>query len=220
MQKYLMGLFTSTIITFGLLISGFALALPAFASAISCTPPNYSACGFPDASNTGPVPGTVFTDVTPDGSGNYYIKQSNVTINGLGLKGQIIVQGNNVTIQNCIVNASGKLAAIDIDSGYTGLNVLHCRLYGDPLLGRTAGHVLTMTGGDGEYAYNDIYGSENGIGLGGYIHDNYIHDLPVWDSLDHTDTIQGYGGTGANVRSRPQHAYGCLHNRRLHTYEL
>ena len=190
---------SSAIITLSVLISGPMLALPASAQAACIpTPPNYSQCGWPDASNTGPVPGTVFTDVTPDSSGNYYIKQSNVTINGLRLKGQIIVQGNNVTIQNCDVNASGKLAAVSAGSGYTKLNVLHCRLYGDPSLGRTAGHVLTATGGDGEYAYNEIYGVENGMGLGGYIHDNYIHDMPVWDSLDHTDAIQGYGGTGGN----------------------
>src|SRR5262245_28293851 len=71
-------------------------------------PPSPIPSGFPDSTNTGPVPGTIFQDFT----GNYEVRKDGAVINGLRVTGSISVHANDVTIQNCEVNASGQLWGI------------------------------------------------------------------------------------------------------------
>jgi hypothetical protein len=158
-------------------------------SAPADVPPS---AGFPNASNTGPVPETVFTNFT----GLYVVNTDGAVINGLRIKGAILVRANNVTVQNCEVDASGEIHGVVQESG-TGLIVKHCRVYGIPVQADRQGtHVLTAVSTEGEIAYCDISGVDNGIQSGrAYIHDNYIHDMAQW-SGDHTDGIQTYGNAG------------------------
>src|SRR6266404_286523 len=98
--------------------------------------------GFPDSTNTGPVPGTIFQDFT----GDYEVRQDGTVINGLRVTGSITVHANNVTIQNCEVNASGQVWGISQVSG-SGLTVKNCRVYGIPSkTNRKATHALTGVG--------------------------------------------------------------------------
>jgi hypothetical protein len=150
--------------------------------------------GFPDASNTGPVAGTVFQDRT----GVYEVRGDNLVVNGLRVMGTVLVYGNNVTIQNCDVNASGHIWGIKQESG-SGLKVKNCHIYGIPSKTDYSGtHVLSAIEGATEMAFNNIHGVENGISNGtGYIHDNYIHDFANWVAIDnHTDGVQTYGSAG------------------------
>jgi Right handed beta helix region len=149
--------------------------------------------GFPNASNTGPVPGTVFQDF----SGVYYVKTAGAVVNGLRGKGVIVVQAPNVTIQNCEVNASGEIYGIWAQEG-TGVKVKNCRVYGDGLGGHNASHILVAIEGADEIAFNDIYGADNALSCGScYIHDNYIHDFSVYFANDyHSDGVQTYGNAG------------------------
>lgn len=160
--------------------------------------------GFPDASNTGPPPGTSFTTSSGD---------INITTNGTVLDsrfhtGTITVNANNVTIQNCKVDASGQNYGIGLMTGHTGLTVDHCEVYGVPInANRPASHVLTAIACDFdasmanvEIKYNNVHHIENAIGGGNLnIHDNYLHDFAIWQvgaDTDHTDGVQTNGSNG------------------------
>jgi hypothetical protein len=150
--------------------------------------------GFPDATNTGPAPGTVFQDF----SGVYEVQDDNVVLNGLRVTGSIIVHGDNVTIQNCEVDATGQIWGILADGA--GVIVTHCHVYGVPSPTNYEGtHVLTGVDGVAELAYSNIHGVENAVGGGtNHIHDNYLHDFANWFVHDnHTDGVQTYGSAGA-----------------------
>jgi hypothetical protein len=150
--------------------------------------------GYPDATNTGPVAGTVFENHI----GIYEIKSDGAVLDGLRVTGAILVYANNVTIQNCEVNASGEIWGINLLSG-SNLKVKNCRVYGVPSRADHDGtHVLVGVGGAAEVAFSDIYGVENALDSGsGYIHDNYIHDFARWIAEDdHTDGLQTYGHAG------------------------
>ena len=73
----------------------------------NCTPPNYSACGYPDATNTGVPAGTTLTNVSGD---CVRITTPNTVINGQHITGCIQVEANNVTIQNSEITSSNFYA--------------------------------------------------------------------------------------------------------------
>jgi hypothetical protein len=154
--------------------------------------------GFPDASNTGPRAGTTFTDFT----GDLVITTNGAVVSGRRTTGgSIIVNANNVTVTDCIVNCSGRTAGIVQGDGRTGLLVQYCEVFGDGGPNRASSHVLAgIHGKQGfEAAFNEIYGCENAfINGNGYIHDNYAHDFANWPSTadDHTDGIQTFGFAG------------------------
>lgn len=122
--------------------------------------------------------------------------------------GTITVNADNVTVQNCKVDASGQNYGIGLMTGHVGLTVIHCEVYGVPITAnRPASHVLTAIACDFdasmanvEIAYCNVHGIENAIGGGNlYIHDNYIHDFAIWQvggDTDHTDGVQTNGSSG------------------------
>lgn len=74
-----------------------------------------SACGYPDASNTGVPAGTT---LTPSAS---IVAHTGDVISGKDVTGSIEVVGNNVTIKNTRVTNQGDTSnAIRVDSGVTG----------------------------------------------------------------------------------------------------
>ena len=160
--------------------------------AATCTA---SCSDFPHATNTGPPPGTVMEDYT----GLYEVRTEGAVVNALKVTGAILVYANDVTIQNCEVDATGEIwgiAGMDV----SGLIVKNCRVYGVPSRTDHDGtHVLVGIEGADEVAYCDIFGVENSVSSGsGHIHDNYLHDFPRWIANDdHTDGLQTYGHAGA-----------------------
>ena len=90
-----------------------------------------SACGYPDATNSGVPAGTPLTSR----SGNISANTPGQTISNLDLAGgTIIVTANNVTIQNSRITAGDSQlngqSAIDIKHGVTGTKVLHVTMQG------------------------------------------------------------------------------------------
>lgn len=139
-----------------------------------CSSPG--ACGFPDASDTGPGSTTL-----TDQSGNQEIRDDGTVINGWDLSGSLDIYANNVTIENSIIN-SENWWAINLRSGYSGLRVIHCLLTGVPGQGPDNGGedyaVSNMGDGSVEVGWDDISVFTNAISLGnGYVHDNYVHDM-------------------------------------------
>lgn len=160
--------------------------------------------GFPDATNTGPAPGTTFTPF----SGNMNVTTPGAIIENFDVTGTITINASNVTVRNCKVNASGQLYGIGQQAGFTGLFVHHCEVYGVPInANRPASHVLTAIAIDfdnamtAEIAFCNVHGIENAIGGAKLnIHDNYLHDFAIWQlagDTDHTDGVQSGGNSGA-----------------------
>ncbi|MDA9409921.1 hypothetical protein XH80_25215 [Bradyrhizobium sp. CCBAU 45384] len=120
-------------------------------------------------------------------------------VDSLRVVGSISVHADNVTIQNCEVNASGQISGISQVSG-SGLTVQNCRVYGlASKSDRKATHVLEGIGNAAEVSFCEIFGVENAVtGGSSYIHDNYMHDFARWIAADdHTDGLQTYGWSDA-----------------------
>jgi cell division septation protein DedD len=161
---------------------------------------NFSACGFPDASNTGVPTGTTLKAE----SGNISIDDDNTVIDGVDLTGSLDIYANNVTIENSRITSSNWWG-INLRAAYSGLKILHCTIIGVPGKGPDNGGedygVSNMGDGDLEVAYSNISEFGNELSMGnGNLHDNYVHDTQQFINLgheyQHTDNIIS---DGANI---------------------
>lgn len=166
-----------------------------------------SACGYPDASNTGPLAGTVFTRVPEDatsGSGwNWdstyeYISVygSNVTLNGIVTSGGIDITGSNVTLQNCKITQNNGMFGVSIRHS-TNVTVKNCNI-----AGTNAGAGRLMVGiksiYDDDVNLRSIANNVSYVSTGiqycqGTIQDNYIHDMG-YQSGDHLNGTTSNAG--------------------------
>jgi hypothetical protein len=165
--------------------------------------------GWPDAQNTGPLKGTIFTEMnnahlTSSADGQIF---ENLFLN----PGTIQANHHDCIVRNCIINGYGA-------NGFTGfgvgqndsanvnynLTVLNCRIYTDPIgTGPSTGMTDGVRGGM-NIGFCDISCCENAIDIGwpalgaSQIHDNYIHDFTAWDATQappdgsHTDGLQTF----------------------------
>jgi hypothetical protein len=166
-----------------------------------------SACGYPDATNTGVPAGTTLKTVPGDvssGPGWSYSAATGTTtvtgkgavLNGLSMTGNLDVKATGVTISNDKV----------ITDGTYGISLRHASgvtISNSDISGQNA------TSGRVNYAIDDIYGDSTGLviknsdisdwrvgfnGDAGQLTGNYIHD-PGFISGDHTDGIYDPEGT-------------------------
>lgn len=145
---------------------------------------------FPDATNTGPVAGTVFTTTT----GNLITTANGQIIENRRINnGQVDIRHSNVTVRNCIINSQDFNAIRTTALALTGCLIERCTLTG---IGGSIALNTDNTVGM-EIRFCNISGYENGINIGGNglnIHDNYIHGLTGDPETAHVDGIQGSGG--------------------------
>ena len=163
----------------------------------SCVPPNYSACGYPDGTNTGVPSGIPLTKRTTDDS-CLVVAEDNTVIEGLHVVGCIDVEANNVTIRNTRVTATtGIWWAIKYGAAkpnVTGLKILHVKI--DSIAGQgpaaEGGYpygISTQGTGSLEVGYSDISGFKDGINIAhGLVHNNWIHNLSKYTGA-HTQGI-------------------------------
>ena len=156
------------------------------------TVPFPSVTSFPDAANTGPASGTVFTTF----SGNFNTSSNGQIVEKLNITGQIIVRHPNVIIRDCIVNCTEFFGVSAVGGPLTNVKLLRTRIIG---IGNAA--AITPDGMPGlEISFCDISRTANGINVGDNalnIHDNYLHDLSGAGVDPHIDGIQGSGGFSA-----------------------
>ncbi len=157
--------------------------------------PSLSACGFPDASNTGPTI-TSFTQRT----GNATIRQDGQVISGWDLRmGMLDIYANNVTVTQCKILSNGWWG-INLRPGYSGLKITHCDIHaavgqGPDGPGKGSDYAVSnMSSSSIEVGWNDIAGFGNALSMSsGNIHDNYVHDLPTFKNAgnewQHVDAI-------------------------------
>jgi hypothetical protein len=107
-------------------VGALALLLPSAASA-ACLP-SPSACGYPDATNTGVPAGTALTP-----SGSRTVTTNGAVLSGLDLTGTVTVAADNVTIQNSrIARSSGGIGsyAVILNDGADGFTIRDTEVLG------------------------------------------------------------------------------------------
>ena len=162
-----------------------------------------SACGYPDASNTGVTAGITLKRVPQDitsGTGwawdsrGWINAGSGAVVEGLDFNGSVEVTGSNVVVRNNRLTASGEGWAValrhaanatiqnnDLVPSGTRLMVGIKDIYGDSSNTRIIG--------------NDISNASTGVQISqGLIEANYIHDLGMV-SGDHVNGTTSNGGT-------------------------
>lgn len=181
-----------------------------------------SACGYPDATNTGPAAGTTFTRVPQDATAGpgwewkpvqetVTTVADNAVLSGLDISGTIQVKHANAIIENSRVTACGGVNDGDViavryrpDYGLYGPNAI---IRNNTIQGTPAGcdhrarsavrDVYGMAPGMVITA-NDMSGVGNGITVEyeGVITDNWIHDLGHITG-DHHSGISTHGGANS-----------------------
>jgi hypothetical protein len=138
---------------------------------------------FPDATTTGVPAGVTLTP-----SGSLVIDTPGAVIEGLDIKGSVIIDAPNVTLKNCKVTNGGNNVVL-VKPGITGTVIKNCEI--DNL--SAGGQCIA---GQGTFLANNIHDCADGIDVRGdntVIQDNFIHRLNgTADS--HLDGIQADGG--------------------------
>jgi hypothetical protein len=194
--------------------AGLALALgmltPSAASAATQTncAATPSACGYPDATNTG-VPSSVKLQTVPtqvsSGPGwayNATDQYVNVTGNGANLTGLYIpynlnIAASNVTIDDDEIVTNGSFA-VSLGNNTSGVTIENSIIAGQNATSGRVGYAIDDVYGDstGTTVQDDnIYDFRTAINLStGTIEGNYIHN-PGYVSGDHTNGIFDCGST-------------------------
>ncbi len=166
-----------------------------------------SACGYPDATNTGVQSGvtlkTVPSQVSSGPGWSYNAAGGDVVVTGNGavlsdlyIPYNLVIEASNVTVDNVQVVVSGNFAVTLAHT--TNVTIENSTISGQ---NSTTGRV--------GYAIDDVYGDSTGMVISddnisyfktaiqmntGLIEGNYIHD-PGYISGDHTNGIFDNGGT-------------------------
>lgn len=212
-------------------------AAPSGSASLNCAAVP-SRCGYPDATNTGPAPGTSFVNVPSqarsgagwewsDALDGIRVFGTGTTLNGVNVSGMIVIDAPNVTVSNSIVSAcggdsDGDVIAIRVrpsDPSYrgTGARVIHNRINGTPAgcTHRARSGVRDIYGeATGLYVDgNDISGTGNGITAEyeATIVNNWVHDLGHLAG-DHHSGISTHGGAKQIVI---QHNTALLHGQKF-----
>lgn len=149
-----------------------------------------SDCGYPDETNTGVPAGTTLTS-----SGTITVTKNGAIIENKDIRGQVMVQANNVTIRKSRIT-SGDYYPIRYDNPYRGLVVEDSE--------------IASTGTDGTAAMSfgyytarrlNVHGAADGFKAdnSATIEDSYIHDLAI-TAESHNDGVQTTGGSNVTLR--------------------
>ena len=171
--------------------------------------PQPSACGYPDASNTGVLPGvtlrTVPDQVTsgpgwqwnPTG-GFVAVTGNGALLDGLLVNAPIDVTGSNVTIRNSRIIVTGEVWGIALRHS-TNVTIENVEIYSPFASGSSRLMVgikdINSDSTGLSILRSEIYHTATGIQIdAGLIQDNYIHDLG-YVSPDHVNGTTSNGGT-------------------------
>ncbi|MFB7863090.1 hypothetical protein [Streptomyces sp. NPDC056069] len=156
------------------------------------------ACGYPDASTTGPRIATL----TPQSTGNASIRTDGTVIRGWDITGSLDIYANNVTVVDSRITSTNWWG-INLRPGYSGLRVLHTTITAVPGKGPNNGGsdyaVSNMSTSSVEVGFCDVSVFGDALSMGqGNLHDNYVHDITPFKNLDgewqHTNAVISNGG--------------------------
>jgi hypothetical protein len=157
-----------------------------------------SACGYPDATNTGTTgPLTVW-------NGDYHTSSNGQVVTGLDIRGTLFIDNSNVTATDFkATGAGGSSWAVVVgqkatgSAPLTGIAISDCTLDG----GRSDQGGITDPVGHSSWSMRrcDISNGENGIRPAGHatITDCWVHDLASSSPAPHYDSVEVYAGAGS-----------------------
>jgi hypothetical protein len=155
---------------------------------------NPSACGYPDASNTG-VPNTT----TLKASRSVNADQDGQVIDGLDITGEINVTAANVTIRNTRVTGGGDWVVI-VRPGAANLTIQDSELRTPANTPQDIACVLNIGDARPRILRADIHGCSAGVSSGGgVVQDSYIHDMAQVPGLSHDVGVASNGSGGMSV---------------------
>lgn len=159
-----------------------------------------SACGYPDATNTGVPKG-----VTLRASGSVTASTPGQVIDGLDITGEINVTAPNVTIKNTKVTGGRGAGAADwviiLRPGATGLTVVDSEFTTPAGSAQDIACIFNIGDGAPTITRVNIHGCSAGISSGGgTVTDSYIHDMAQVPGLSHDVGIASNGGGGMTIR--------------------
>ncbi|MFJ4777208.1 hypothetical protein [Streptomyces sp. NPDC088762] len=169
----------------------------------ACASPG--ACGFPDASSTGPR-----TALERHDTGNMSVKRNGTVIRGWDIRGSLDVYADDVTVIDSRIT-SANWWGINLRPGFRGLKVLHTTITAVPGQGPDNGGVnyavSNMGDGSVEVGWCDISVFGNALSMGqGDLHDNYVHDIVPFRNQggewQHTDAVISGGGNKGRLTVR------------------
>ncbi|MDX6331676.1 MAG: hypothetical protein QOI83_4059, partial [Streptomycetaceae bacterium] len=166
----------------------------------ACASPR--ACGFPDASTTGPrIP------MRRHDTGAMSIRTDGQVIRGWDITGSLDVYANDVTVIDSRITSTNWWG-INLRSGFHGLRILHTVITAVPGKGPDNGGedyaVSNMGGSSIEVGWCDVsvYGDALSMGQGN-LHDNYVHDIRPFRNLggewQHTNAVISNGGNRGHL---------------------
>jgi len=188
-------------------LSGSGAASRADAAVLTNCAAKPSACGYPDATNTGVPSGMTLKTVpsqvssgpgwTFNAAGNdVVVTGKGAVLSGLYIPYNVVIQASNVTVDDVQVVAGGNF-------GITLAHTTNVTIENSTISGQNS------TTGRVGYAIDDVYGDSTGMVINadnisyfktaiqmntGLIENNYIHD-PGYVAGDHTNGIFDNGGT-------------------------
>ena len=154
---------------------------------------------FPDENSTG-VP----DDVTLTPSEGLEITEDGTVVDGLHVRGRVVVSADDVVIRNTLVQSGSSLSPIHVTREASGVLIEDVEV--DNLGGTGIGIVLQ---GSATVRRVDIHSAEDGIRISAddvTIEDSYIHDLSRMPD-GHHDCIQIRSGRNVTIRGNSLQSY-------------
>ncbi|WP_142027824.1 hypothetical protein [Blastococcus colisei] len=156
--------------------------------------------------------------------GDVYVKTDGTVIQGVDLRGCIVVRADDVVIRDSRIRCGGGPTTpfpIRIIDGFTGLRIEDTEIDG---LGRARVAVL---GSNWSARRIDVHSAVDGLRMASNtsVEDSYIHDLSRLPE-SHNDTVQTIGGSGIRIVGNTLLAYnqrtddpmnGAIQTGRLHS---
>lgn len=153
-----------------------------------------SACGYPDASNTGVPAGTALR-----ASSSVSASKAGQVIDGLDITGEINVTAPNVTIRNTRITGGGDYVII-VRDGADNLTIEDTEIQTPAGTPQDIGCVLNVGNAKPKILRVNIHGCSAGVSSGGgLVQDSYIHDMAQKAGLSHDVGVASNFGGGMSV---------------------
>jgi len=136
--------------------------------------------------------------VTLTNSDSIVVDKAGTVIEGLRVKGRIVVEADNVTIRDTLVEGGGTHYPIRIAKGVKNALIEHVEVHNDP----GGGIGIFFNGGTGTVRHANIHTATDGIRVQAdnvTIEYSYVHDLRRSEG-GHHDSIQIRSGTNTTIR--------------------
>lgn len=156
-----------------------------------------------NATNTGIV-GAGISEASLTASGSVTYSTAGATVSGLKVTGTISLQGNNITLRNCVIVQGGANSyGLIIDGSGCLVENVTIRT---PSSSVSMLSTIIVGGSNATVRRCDASGGENILtsnGVGALYQENYFHDCSiVSDTAGHADVAEVYNGSATFQRNR------------------